>query len=104
MHRTQHAGVEKGEMLMMARRAFVALLVVLAAAAVPVAASASPPETETTVVKDTDTFVDVLPFCEDSGPLYEITIDYVLVEHSTESAAGAHFHVHPDGNVRCCGT
>ena len=76
---------------MMARRAFVALLVVLAAAAVPVAASASPPETETTVVKDTDTFVDVVPFCEDSGPLYEITIDYVLVEHSTVSDTGAHF-------------
>jgi hypothetical protein len=78
-------------MLMMARRAFVALLVVLAAAAVPVAASASPPETETTVVKDTETFVDVAPSCEGGGPLYEITIDYVLVEHSTVSDTGEHF-------------
>jgi hypothetical protein len=73
------------------RRAAAALLIALAAAALPIAATASPPETETTVVRDTDTFVDVIPFCEDEGPLYEITIDYILVEHSTVSDKGEHF-------------
>ena len=54
-------------------------------------AGASPPETETTTIKDSETFVDVLPFCDEAGALYEITIDYNLVEHSTVSEDGAHF-------------
>jgi hypothetical protein len=81
------------------RRAAAALLIVLAAAALPVAAAASPPETETTVVKGTDTFVDVIPFCEDEGPLYEITIDFILVEHSTVSDTGEHFTFTQTGKV-----
>lgn len=72
------------------RCAFVALLV-LATGLVPAVASASPPETETTTVKGTETFVDVVPTCEEGGPLYEITIDFNLVEHSTVSDKGAHF-------------
>ena len=54
-------------------------------------AGASPPETETITVKDTETFVDVVPFCDENGAPYEITIDYNLVEHSTISEDGAHF-------------
>jgi hypothetical protein len=67
-----------------------AACVVLAAGLVATAASASPPETTTNVVKDSETFVDVLPMCE-GGSLYEITIDYNLIEHSTVSDKGEHF-------------
>jgi len=73
------------------RRGLAALSAGVAVLAVSGVAAASPPDTETTTVKDTDTFVDVVPFCEEGGPLYEITIDYNLVEHSTVSADGAHF-------------
>jgi hypothetical protein len=31
----------------------------------------------------TDTFVDVLTSCGEDAPLYEITIDYNLIEHTT---------------------
>lgn len=71
------------------RHAF-ALAIVLLAGVIPAVASASPPETTTITGKATDTFVDVVPTCED-GPLYEITIDYNFVEHSTVSDTGAHF-------------
>jgi hypothetical protein len=77
------------QMTRIVRRAFVALLVVLAICAVPIAAAAGPPETTTTVTKDTDTFVDVIPFCADNGPLYELTIDYILVLHETVFADGS---------------
>jgi hypothetical protein len=66
------------------------VLIVLTAGLVP-AAGASPPETETITVKDTETFVDVIPTCDEGGPLYEITLDYNLVEHSTVSDDGEHF-------------
>lgn len=56
-----------------------------------VAAGASPPETNTITVKDTETFVDIVPFCGEDGAPYLITIDYNLVEHSTVSDDGAHF-------------
>ena len=46
-------------------------------------AGAAAPVTETTTVKDTDTFVDVLTSCGEDAPLYEITIDYNSVEHTT---------------------
>jgi hypothetical protein len=75
----------------MVGRASAALLIVLAVGAVPITASASPPETETTTGKATETFVDVAPTCAGGGPLYEITIDYNFVEHSTVSSDGAHF-------------
>ena len=81
------------------RRAFAALLVVLAVGAVPIAASASPPETNTVTGKATDTFVDVIPFCEDGGSPYQITIDYNFVEHETVSADGAHFTFTQTGTV-----
>jgi hypothetical protein len=72
------------------RNAF-AVLMVAAAGFVPAAAGASPPETDTITVKDTETFVDVVPTCAEDAPPYEITIDYNLVEHSTVSDKGAHF-------------
>lgn len=46
-------------------------------------ASAAPPVTETINTKATDTFVDVLVSCGEDAPLYEITITYNQVEHST---------------------
>jgi hypothetical protein len=60
-------------------------------------AGASPPETETVTVKATETFVDVVPFCDEGGAPYEITIDYNLVEHSTVSEDGAHFTITQTG-------
>jgi hypothetical protein len=54
----------------------------LLVAAVP--ASAGPPETETTTAQDVvETFVDVVPSCEEGGPLYTITTTGNLVEHIT---------------------
>lgn len=56
--------------------------VVVVSLAIP--AVAAPPVTET--VREhgvTETFVDVVPACEEGGPLYEITITYNLVEHIT---------------------
>jgi hypothetical protein len=76
-------------MLRRFRHAF-ALVVVLIAAAVPAVAGASPPETETITGKATETFVDVVPMCEE-GPAYEVTIEYNFVEHSTVSDTGEHF-------------
>jgi hypothetical protein len=71
-------------------RAF-ALVVVLLAGLVPAVASANPPETQTITGKTTETFIDVVPMCEEDGPLYEITIDYNFIEHSTVSDTGLHF-------------
>lgn len=73
------------------RYALAMVLVLLTAGLVPAAASASPPVTETTTTKGTETFIDVAPTCEEGGPLYEITIEFNLVEHSTVSEEGAHF-------------
>jgi hypothetical protein len=87
----EEGGESEREVIRMVSRAFAALLIVLAVGAVPIAASASPPETETTTGRDTDTFVDFAPTCAGGGPLYEITIDFNFVEHSTVSADGAHF-------------
>jgi hypothetical protein len=63
------------------------LLVVLVTAGLLAASATAAPKTETVTVKDTETFIDVLPMCEDSSP-YEITLDYNLVEHSTVLADG----------------
>jgi hypothetical protein len=72
-------------------RQAVALVIVLLAGLVPALAAASPPETETITGKATETFVDELPMCEEGGPLYEITLQYNFVEHSTVSDTGQHF-------------
>jgi hypothetical protein len=69
-------------MTWLVRRTLAALVVLLTAGLVVASATAAPPTTETTNVKATDTFVDVLPTCE-NGDLYEITLDYNLVEHTT---------------------
>jgi hypothetical protein len=47
-------------------------------------AFAQPPATETTTQKGlVETFVDVVPSCEEGGPLYTITTTSNLVEHTT---------------------
>src|ERR671913_93952 len=47
-------------------------------------ALAQPPVTTTTVEKNlVETFVDVIPSCEEGGPLYTITTTSNLVEHET---------------------
>ena len=47
-------------------------------------AFAQPPVTTTTVQKNlVETFVDVLPTCEEGGPLYTITLTSTLVMHET---------------------
>jgi hypothetical protein len=47
-------------------------------------AFAQPPTTETTTQKGlVETFVDVVPSCEEGGPLYTITTTSNLVEHTT---------------------
>lgn len=73
------------------RYVFVAVVALLAAGSIAAIASASPPVTETSTTKGTETFVDVAPTCEVGGPLYQITIDFNLVEHSTVSEDGEHF-------------
>jgi hypothetical protein len=48
------------------------------------AAFAQPPVTTTTVQKNlVETFVDVIPTCEEGGPLYTITLTSTLVMHET---------------------
>jgi hypothetical protein len=64
------------------RRVLVVLAALAVAGVLTASASASPPVTETVTVKDTDTFVDVFPSCDD-GPLYEISLDFNSVEHTT---------------------
>jgi hypothetical protein len=47
-------------------------------------AFAQPPVTTTTVEKNlVETFVDVIPSCEEGGPLYTITTTSNLIEHET---------------------
>lgn len=70
-------------MIQLARRTFAAFLVLLATGLIAASASAAPPVTETITVKDTDTFVDVLTSCGEDSPLYRITIDYKVIEHTT---------------------
>jgi len=56
------------------------------------AAGAAPPVTETNNVHGgTETFIDVAPTCEEGGPLYEITLTFNAVEHTTAFADGR-FH------------
>ena len=73
------------------RFGFVLLAVLLAVGVVAAIASAGPAVTETVTGKDTDNFVDVAPTCEGGGPLFDITLDFNFVEHSTVSDTGAHF-------------
>jgi hypothetical protein len=52
-------------------------------------AFAEPPVTETTTEHNaTDTFIDVVPTCQEGGPAYEITLRYNEVDHSTVFADG----------------
>jgi hypothetical protein len=74
-------------MRLLVRRSLAALVVLMAAGLLTASATAAPPVTETINVKDTDTFVDVIPTCE-NGDLYEITLTYNLVEHTTTFADG----------------
>jgi hypothetical protein len=64
------------------RPVLVALIALIATGILATAATAAPPVNETINVKDTDTFVDVIPTCENEVP-YVITFDYNLVEHTT---------------------
>ena len=63
-------------------RRLVVVLATLAAAGVVAASASAAPVTETTHVRDTDTFVDVFPSC-DNESLYEFTIDFKTIEHTT---------------------
>jgi hypothetical protein len=67
------------------RLGLVALGAAVALIATPVAAGAQPPVVnETTTVKNvTETFVDVVPTCEENAPAAEITITYNAIEHVT---------------------
>ena len=52
-------------------------------------ALADPPTTETTTTHNlVETFVDVIPACEEDGPLYTITTTSNLVVHETVFADG----------------
>ena len=64
-------------------RTVTAFLVLMATMLIAASAGAAAPVTETTTVKDTERFVDVLTSCGEDAPLYEITIDYNSVEHTT---------------------
>lgn len=75
-------------MTWLVRRVFAALLVLVATGLMAASASAAPPVTETINVKGTDTFVDILTSCGEDAPLYEITITFNLVEHTTTFADG----------------
>jgi hypothetical protein len=56
-------------------------------------ALAEPPVTETTTQKNlVETFVDVVPSCEEGGPPYTVTTTGNLIEHATVFADGrGHF-------------
>jgi hypothetical protein len=70
------------------RRGFGALLVLIATGLMATAANAAPPVTETVTGRASETFVDVLTSCGEPAPLYEITITYNFIEHTTEFADG----------------
>jgi hypothetical protein len=66
----------------MFRRWVVGVLAMTALLLPAAAAIAAPPVTETTNEKNfVETFVDVIPTCEEDGPLYTITTTSNLVEH-----------------------
>jgi opacity protein-like surface antigen len=69
------------------------LLVVAVVLGLAVPAVAAPPVTETVTQQDvTETFVEGSPTCQGGPPLYEITVTYNSVEHSTLFDDGrAHF-------------
>lgn len=69
-------------MTLLVRRTFVALLALVATAILATSATAAPPQNETINLKAAETFVDVFPSCENDD-LYELTLDYNLVEHVT---------------------
>jgi hypothetical protein len=74
-------------------RRLLLLLVVAVVVGLALPAVAAPPVTETVHEHGgTDTLVEGSPTCEEGPPLYEITITYNSVEHSTVFADGTgHF-------------
>jgi hypothetical protein len=73
----------------MVRRVFAVALTAAGLLLVGSPAFAQPPVTTTTHEKNlVETFVDVIPTCEEGGPLYTITTTSNLVEHTTEFADG----------------
>ena len=68
----------------MLRRLLTVCLVAAGLLFIGAPAHAAPPVTETTHQKNlVETFVDVIPTCEEDGPLYTITTTSNLVEHTT---------------------
>jgi hypothetical protein len=66
------------------RRTFAALLALSAMGLIVASAIAAPPANETTTVNaGTDHFVDVLAPCDESAPLYDLTVEFNGVEHTT---------------------
>ena len=66
----------------------VGLLLTAGLLSIGVPASAAPPVTETTTEKNlVETFVDVVPSCEE-GPPYTVTTTTNMVEHTTTFADG----------------
>ena len=74
----------------MVRRLLFGCLVAGLALVAALPAYADPPTTETTTTQNlVETFVDVIPTCEEEdGPLYTITTTSNLVEHETVFANG----------------
>ena len=77
----------------MLRRVFTGVLAVVGLLLIGGPAFAAPPETNTTTQKNlVETFVDVVPTCEEGGPAYTITTTSNLIEHETVFDDGrAHF-------------
>jgi hypothetical protein len=69
---------------MMLRRLFAAVLAAGLLLLIGAPAYAAPPVTTTNTEKNlVETFVDVVPTCEEDGPLYTITTTSNLIEHTT---------------------
>jgi hypothetical protein len=76
----------------MLRRLVVCLTAVAGVLLVAAPAFAAPPVTATNIQNGlVETFVDVIPSCEEGGPLYTVTTTTNLVEHETVFADGR-FH------------
>ena len=86
------------EAIMLRRLTLVVLTGFLVLLASP--AYAAPTTTTTTEKGLVETFVDVVPTCEDGGPLYTITTTSNLIEHETAFDDGRDTRdVHPDRHV-----
>jgi hypothetical protein len=72
----------------MTRRIFTGILTVCLLLLATPAYGEPATSTTTTEHNVTETFIDVVPTCEEGGPAYEITITYNEVEHTTVFADG----------------